>query len=82
MSITLEGYEALQSATTTELGFMSEFVEIGADLVKAYRDYWQTNESVELSGAMIELGRLSYKHGVHFDIERLTRGLAEEVDAL
>ena len=81
MSISLSGYEAIQDATTTELGYMPEFVQIGADLLDAYRNYWQTDESTQLSGAMIELGRLSYKHGVYFDTERLTRNLGDKVGA-
>jgi hypothetical protein len=75
----LQGYKALQNATTTRLGYMPEFVELGIQLIDAYRNYWQTDESLQLSGAMVELGILSQRHGVHFDVERLTRALSDKV---
>jgi hypothetical protein len=79
-SIELRGYEAIQSATTTELMFMTDFVGLGVDLIAAYKNYYWTNESLEISKAMLELGQLSQKHGVHFDIDKLIETLSEQVD--
>jgi hypothetical protein len=75
----LIGYEAISNATTTELMFMPEFVAVGVRLLNAYRDYYLTDESLQISQAMFELGNLAQAHGVHFDIEKLIQTLAEEM---
>ena len=82
MTHSLDGFLALQDSTSSDLGYMPEFVKIGEQLVDAYVNYWNTNKSIELSGAMVELGILSHRFGVDFDIERLTRRLSDMVDAL
>lgn len=64
----LTAYTALQNTTSTDLGFMPEFVAASQRCLDAYKDYYESSTTMECIFAFYELGKLAEKHGVEFEL--------------
>jgi hypothetical protein len=67
----LDAYTILQKNTTTDLGFMPEFVEVATKCLDAYKEYYEHSTALECIKAFYELGVLAERHGVFFDLVSL-----------
>lgn len=67
----MSNYDALQSATTSDLGHMPEFVAIANKVAEAYAEYYESSTALECIVAFHELGQLSQRYGIEFDLVQL-----------